>query len=122
MKSRGSHSMVLISVNLLLLVAFLAHSQIFAFGIQNNSSDILGVVKNGTFIIAESREPKKLTSVGIVQAAPPETGLINVTQYEGKALLVSSKQMDNKWIWGASIVEIADPVLTKLVEKIYSLK
>jgi hypothetical protein len=88
----------------------------------NDSSDIIGIVKDGSFIVAETNETKKLTSVGLVEATTPESGLINLTQYEGKAILVSSPQIsDNEWLFGATIIDIADPIVTKLVKEVFNL-
>ena len=87
----------------------------------NDSSEIVGIIKDASFIVAETNETKKLTSVGIVEARTPESGVINLMQYEGKAILVFSQQVDDEWIWGTTIIDIADPLVTKLVKETYNL-
>ena len=87
-----------------------------------DSSNIIGIVKDGLFIVAETNETKKLTSIAPMEAVTPESGLVNLTQYEGKAILVSSPHVDNEWIFDPTIIDIADPIVTKLVEKVFHLK
>ena len=88
-----------------------------------DSSNMLGIVKDGVFILVETNETKKLPSVGLVEATTPDSGLINLTQYEGKSILVSSQSiLDNEWIFGATIIDIADPIVTKLVKEVYNLE
>ena len=115
---------VMISFTMLLSTLFVIYSTISIYGSDiNDSSNIIGIVKDGSFIVAETNETKKLTSIGLVDAVTPESGLINLTQYEGKAILVSSPQIsDNDWIFGATIIDIADPIVTKLVKEVFKLK
>lgn len=87
-----------------------------------DSSNIIGIVKDGFFIVAETNETKKLTSIAPMEAVTPESGLVNLTQYEGKAILVSSPHNDNEWIFDPTIIDIADPIVTKLVEEVFHLK
>lgn len=114
---------VMISFTMLLSTFLVIYSTLSIHGSDiNDSSDIIGIVKDGSFIVAETNETKKLTSVGLVEATTPESGLINLTQYEGKAILVSSPQIsDNEWLFGATIIDIADPIVTKLVKEVFNL-
>ena len=109
---------LMISFTMLLSTLFMIYSTMSTYGSDiNDFSNIIGIVKDGSFIVAETNETKKLTSVGLVEAPTPESGLINLTQYEGKAILVSSPQLsENEWIFGATIIDIADPIVTKLVK------
>lgn len=114
---------LMISFTMLLSILLVIYSTLSIHGSDiNDSSDIIGIVKDGSFIVAETNETKKLTSVGLVDATTPESGLINITQYEGKAILVSSPQIsDNEWLFGATIIDIADPIVTKLVKEVFNL-
>ena len=116
-------NIVMISFPMLLSTLFVIYSTIPIYGANiTDSSNIVGIVKDGSFIVAETNETKKLTSIGLVEAVTPQSGLINLTQYEGKAILVSSPQIsDNEWIFGATIIDIADPIVTKLVKKVFNL-
>ena len=116
-------NIVMISFPMLLSTLFVIYSTIPIYGANiTDSSNIVGIVKDGSFIVAETNETKKLTSIGLVEAVTPQSGLINLTQYEGKAILVSFPQIsDNEWIFGATIIDIADPIVTKLVKKVFNL-
>jgi hypothetical protein len=110
-------------VSLLSMIS-VVYSTITIYGSDiTDSSNMLWIVKDGVFILAETNETKKLPSVGLVEATTPDSGLINLTQYEGKAILVSSQSiLDNEWIFGATIIDIADPIVTKLVKEVYNLE
>ena len=89
---------------------------------EENENEIIGVVKNGTFIVADLKEPRKLTGTHVVEAITPEAKQIDITEYEGKAILVSYEQIDDEWIWAAAITDIADPILTKVIKKVFEIK
>ena len=84
--------------------------------------EILGIIKNGTFIEAETKVSFKLTNIGILEQLLPETGLLNISNYEGKVILVSNQKINNEWIWGAKITDVANPILTKIFKKIFNFK
>lgn len=87
-----------------------------------NQSGLLGIVKNGTFIEVETKMPLKLTDVFMQEARTPESGLLNLTQYEGKAIMVLNQQADDEWVWGSEVNEVAGPILTKVIKKAFALK
>ena len=88
----------------------------------STQSKILGIVKNGTFIEVETKLPLKLTDVFMQEARSTESGLLNLTQYEGKAILVSTQRADGEWVWGAEVTEVASPLLTKVIKKVFTLQ
>ena len=79
--------------------------------------EVLGVIKNGTFIEAETKLSFKLTNIGLLDELLPESGLLNLSNYEGKVIRVSNEKIDNEWIWDAKITELTDPMLTKIFKK-----
>ena len=86
-----------------------------------NQSEVLGIIKNGTFIEVETKLPLKLTDVFMQEARSTESGLLNLTQYERKAIMVSTQRADGEWVWGAEVTEVASPLLTKVIKKAYAL-
>jgi len=84
--------------------------------------EILGIVKNGTFMEVETKLPLKLTDVFMQEARSPESGLLNLTQYEGKAIMVLTQRADGEWVWGADVNEVAGPILTKVIKKAFTLQ
>lgn len=83
----------------------------------------LGIVKNGKF---QSFSPKGvlddyfiLTNVGMTAAMAPEAGILDISQYEGCAIMVQGRG-DGNWIYSARIVDNAGPILTAIVQHIFS--
>jgi hypothetical protein len=89
--------------------------------IEENENEVLGIVKNGTFIVTDSKKTLKLTGAFVMEAISPEAKLINLTEYEGKAILVSYHHIDDEWIWAAAITDIADPIVTKVVKELFKI-
>ena len=58
--------------------------------------EVLGIIKNGTFIEAETKLSFKLTNIGILEELLPETGLLNLSNYEGKVILVSNQKINTR--------------------------
>lgn len=84
--------------------------------------EVLGIIQNGTFVEAETKLSFKLTNIGILEELLPETGLLNLSNYEGKVILVSNQKINDEWIWSAKITDIANPILTKIFKKIFNFK
>jgi hypothetical protein len=89
---------------------------------EENQNEIIGLVKNGGFIDADSKKILKLTRAHIMEAITPEAKQIDLTDYEGKAILVSFRQIDDEWIWAAAITDVADPILTKVIKKVFEIQ
>ena len=84
--------------------------------------EVLGIIKNGTFIEAETKLSFKLTNIGLLDELLPETGLLNLSKYEGKVIRISNEKIDNEWIWGAKITDVTDPMLTKIFKKKFNFQ
>lgn len=84
-----------------------------------------GVVKNGKFHsfspIGVFDDSLTLTNVGMVEARPPEAGILSLSRYEGCAIMVQGRGGD-KWIYSARIVDNAGPILTAIVQYIFNKK
>jgi hypothetical protein len=75
----------------------------------NETSDIItGIVKNGTFIVDDSKKSFKLTEAHIMEAITPEAKQIDLTKYEGKKIKVSYRHSDDKWLYAAHITDARD--------------
>ncbi|HJT85316.1 MAG TPA: hypothetical protein VJ697_12625 [Nitrososphaeraceae archaeon] len=70
----------------------------------------------------ETKLPLKLTDVFMQEARSPESGLLNLTEYEGKAIMVLTQRADGEWVWGAEVSEVAGPTLTKVIKKAFTLQ
>ena len=88
--------------------------------IEEYSKVTIGMVQNGTFILAETKEPKNLTSTAPQEAV--DVVLMNLTQYEGKAILVSYDLLQEDLLYGVVVIDIGSPIVNKLVTKIYGFQ
>ncbi len=83
----------------------------------------VGVVRNGLFQLlfpkSEVVTQLRLTTTGIHHSVPPENGELNLVEYEGSAIAVEG-QANRDWIYSASVVDTGDPIVTALVEKVFS--
>jgi hypothetical protein len=116
-----------ISLNLFLLVSLVYQPFQTIDGYSDNidqNENVLGIVNNGSFIIVETNDSKKLTSISMQEGAPPESGLIDLIQYEGKAILVSTYPQvgEGEWLWRANITDIGSPITSKIVKKIHGFE
>ena len=84
-------------------------------------NELLGIVKNGTFIEVETKLPLTLIETEIQEAVTPYK--LDLTEYEGKAILVSTQLSNGEPSgWGTKITEVATPLLTKVIKKVFTLE
>lgn len=88
-----------------------------------NLGRFIGVVDAGEFLIFDppnaSGKIARLTRISIQEAVPPENGEINISGYEGRAIMVCGRE-DGGWIYSSKIVDQAGPIVASLVEKVFS--
>jgi hypothetical protein len=89
---------------------------------EEDKNEIIGLVENGNFIDADSKKILKLTRAHIMEAITPDAKQIDLTDYEGKAILVSFRQIDDEWVYAAAITDVADPILTKVIKKVFEIQ
>jgi len=82
----------------------------------------LGVVENGLFKLLSPCTPlgcfARLTSIFMSAAIPPEAGELNLSLYEGKVIVVQGHD-GGGWIYSASLVEVAPPLLSGFLLECY---
>lgn len=61
----------------------------------------------------------RLTSVRIREAVSPESREINLTEYEGEAIMIQGLE-NEEWIYSAELIDEAGPILTLLVQKLFT--
>lgn len=86
------------------------------------SQEILGIVENKSFFSMDLKNPMLLTTVLMQEARTPESGAIDLDQYEGQAILISYQQSDGDVVWGAEVVDIAGPILSIMVKKVFEFE
>jgi hypothetical protein len=87
----------------------------------------LGIVENGKFTVLMPEKAGccsvKLTKVE--HPAIPETDAVKIHEidlsgYEGKALMIhGTLPKFEGWLYGASILDVGNPILTEVVKKLY---
>lgn len=86
--------------------------------------NILGIVQGGLFrpSVPSGREQTyaQLTQVEPQAAIAPEAEQIDLSPYEGKAVMVNGLDQGS-WIYTAKIVDVAGPILTAVVERLTGL-
>ena len=88
-------------------------------------SDIMtiGVIRNGEFFPLENQTdilgPVSLTSIRMMEARPPETGELRLTEYEGEVIMICGHGLGGGWIYSARVVDRAGPILTSIALKVF---
>lgn len=88
---------------------------------MNANDQFLGIVQLGHFHMltgAAAGEAVQLTGIQMQESVPPETKEVNLSEYEGSALMVSG-HYGGGWIYSAHIVEAAGPILTAVVKQVF---
>ena len=82
----------------------------------------LGMVKNGEFQgvwpKGTTNIPFKLTTISMVTGMAPEGAKLDLSQYEGCAIMVQGHR--DRWIYDARIIDNAGCILTTVVQHIFS--
>lgn len=61
---------------------------------------------------------RRLSSIQMQEARPPEAGELDLAEYEGRVIMVNGLD-GGRWIYSASIVDVAGPILTAVVNKLF---
>jgi len=88
----------------------------------NSDATLLGVVEQGRFRLLEPApvspvELFDLTTMEMQVSVPPEMHQIDLTPYEGKAIMVQG-HAGGGWIYSAAVIDEAGPILTALVLRV----
>ena len=84
--------------------------------------EVLGIVANAQFISADTRKPIEVTEAQMQEAVDPHAKLVDLSKYEGKAILIRCQTNDGSFLWGSNVVSTAGPILTALFKKVFELK
>lgn len=92
---------------------------------MNPRHHYLGLVEAGRFklLIPESvaGSYRRLTTMAMQEAQPPELNELHLDEYNGQAVLVSG-YADEVWIWSAHVVEVSGAIVTLLVKQLFDQK
>jgi len=83
---------------------------------------IIGIVENGEFRPLWPGQGAlgtvDLTSIRPQEALSPESGKLDLREYEGKAIAVQGNDQGG-WIYSASVIDAGGPLVTALVQKVF---
>ena len=89
---------------------------------MNGNDRFLGIVQNGEFeLLAPSYIPgvsPRLTSIPMQAAQPPESGELDLREYEGRAIMIRGHD-GGGWIYSALVISQAGPILTAVARKAF---
>lgn len=60
----------------------------------------------------------RLTSIQMQEARPPESGELNLAEYEGCAAAVQGHDQGG-WIYSARVIDSGSPIVSALVEEVF---
>jgi hypothetical protein len=81
---------------------------------------ILGVVRDGGFVHLEPADVKdsQLTNIAMQEAMGPEGGELDLSPYEGNAIVVRGYDSGG-WIYSPEPIDEAGPILTAVVLRVF---
>ncbi len=90
---------------------------------NERGEQILGIVQDGRFrpLVPERPlgRPARLTAIKMYEAIAPEAGELDLTDYEGRAIMVRGRN-GGGWIYSAAVVDSAGPILTTVVKRVFA--
>lgn len=90
---------------------------------MNENNQFLGIVKNGQLRLLQPENlagtSVRLTRIQMQEAQTPESAELDLTEYEGRAIMVRGHE-GGKWIFSAEVIDQVGPILTVLVQKLFS--
>lgn len=93
-------------------------------GTRNMDPDnqFIGLVRDGRFMLLAPRSALggwvRLTGIPMQAAQPPDSAELDLTEYEGRAIMVSGHDAGG-WIYSARVMSMAGPILTAVVQHVF---
>ncbi len=83
---------------------------------------IIGVVQNAIFRPLDPSsslsDTVRLTTIQMQASVPPESGEIDLTPYEGRAIMIRGHD-GGGWIYFAEVIDEAGSILTAVVQRVF---
>ncbi|MCM1565343.1 MAG: hypothetical protein NC238_05240 [Dehalobacter sp.] len=90
---------------------------------MSENKQFLGLVKKGQLQILQpdfEGTSFRLTRMKPQQAQSPESAKIDLTEYEGKIIVVQGLDAGGNWIYSAEIIDQGGPILAAMVQMLFS--
>ncbi len=89
-----------------------------------NNVEYIGIVKDGAFVALSPESVAgmrlRLTRAAMQASFPPEHEELDPTICEGKAIMIRGHG-DGEWIWSTEVVDVAGPILSETVRKLFAV-
>jgi hypothetical protein len=90
---------------------------------MNENNQFLGIVKNGQLRLLQPEylagTTVRLTGIQMQTAVSPDIAELDLSKYEGKAIMVRGHE-SSEWIYSAEVIDQVGPILTAVVQKLFS--
>ena len=90
---------------------------------MSGNDKFLGTVQFGHFQILTpdhaAGDSVRLTGIQMQEARPPESRELDLTEYEGQAIMVRG-HYGGDWMFSAEVIDQAGPILTAVVTHVFS--
>jgi hypothetical protein len=63
----------------------------------------------------------RLTRAAMQASFPPEHEELDLTEYEGKAIMICGHGSGGEWVWSTEVTDVAGPILTETVRKFFAV-
>jgi len=91
------------------------------FGIDD-ADLFLGVVEGGEFVVLMPRQPLssilRLTTIPMQAAQPPDSAEVDLTKYEGCAIVVLGRD-GGGWVYSARVIDQAGPIFAAVLVQLF---
>ena len=89
---------------------------------MNANEEFLGIVQDGLFHVLTPHGGEgnvfRLTAILMQASVPVELGKLDLTRYEGQAILVQGHS-GGEWIYSAQVIDHGGPILTAVVRHVF---
>ncbi|MBN1814363.1 MAG: hypothetical protein JXA14_21160 [Anaerolineae bacterium] len=89
---------------------------------MNGDDQLLGIVKDGEFRPLAPRSvldtPVRLTRIQMQAAQSPASAELDLTEYEGQAIMVQGLNAGG-WVYSARVIDQAGAILTAVVQQVF---
>lgn len=86
--------------------------------------EVMGLVRGGELVLSvpsgRADPSVRLTRIPSQGAQAPEADEVDLSQYEGRAIMVRGDDQ-GRWIHSAEIIDVAGPILSAVVERLSGL-
>ena len=90
---------------------------------MNAKEGLLGIVKDGHFYVLTPHGGEgsmvRLTAISMQVPVSVESGELDLTRYEGQAIMVQGHDGGGGWIYSAQVIDQAGPILTAVVRQVF---